>query len=554
MTPLSAALCLSLGALAAPSLKGDVSDGLKMIDEDQVEAHLRYLASPALEGRDSPSRGLMLAAQRVASVFESAGLAPTSDSLATYKGTPGDLPGLEGQDEPPAWSIPEGQAGTYLRPFQVSLPVRGGALQVPNPEKCLLQLEDGEEPVKFTFGDDFVPLNGHAGGVRGELVWVGFGIQSRKLKYDSLARLDLAGKIALLVEGDPQAGKNFEGPELTAEASIHNKLGVIEEAGAIGAIVVRREPAKPDWMKQDPAPAPLGYRYTWASWNPPSRDRDRGASIPVIEVTLACASALAGTDVESLVKKIDRGGTPQKVTLKDRRVAFESALDAGQVTLPNVVGILPGRDPALRDQFVIVGAHMDHIGVGVRGRIGFGADDNASGTSAMLEIVEAMSVARPRRSVIFCAFSGEEDGLLGSKEIAKNLPVPRSQVVAMVNLDMIGRGEASESFCLGFQQNPAMEKIVGRAQDLGRTGVKRIRRCDDAGLFLRSDHHPFHEVGLPTVFFFENYPLEQNRDYHTWRDTFEGVDIKKVTNTARLAFCTAWLLAEDDDTPPPPKG
>ena len=166
--------------------------------------------------------------------------------------------------------------------------------------------------------------------------------------------------------------------------------------------------------------------------------------------------------------------------------------------------------------------------------------------------MEAFSAARPRRSILFAAFSGEEDGLLGSKDLAQSLPVDKGAVVAMVNLDMIGRGKASEVYCLGFEQNPGMEKVVRRAQDLGRTGVRRVSRCDDGGLFQRSDHYSFHAVGLPTVFFFENYPLEQNRDYHTWRDTFDGIDLAKVTNTARLAFCTAWLLAEDDDRLPPP--
>jgi Peptidase family M28 len=572
---LLATLVLGTGALGlgVPSEdEGDPGPGLKTIDKAGIEEHLAFLASPTLEGRDSPSRGLMLAAERVAQVFAAAGLTAAPDSMEVWKEVPGKLPGLEGGESPPAWSIPTAGApaepveagrtstqragGTYLRPF--ALPYknrRGKGLQRPVPAKCDLVLtEDGGAPVNFTYGADYVPLAGQAGTVAGELAWVGFGIKSRKQKYDALRGLKLKGKVAMLVEGDPRTGKNFGGPELTAEASIWNKLAALEEAGAVGVIVVRRDPERPKWMKQDPVRPPLGYRYTWASWNPPSTDRQRGAGLPAIEVSPACAEALLGHDPLALAKKLDRGSAPKKTKIKDRHVSFKAVLEDGDFTLPNVVGVLVGRDPALAHEYVIVGAHMDHIGVGVRGRAGLGADDNGSGTSALLEVVEAMAAAPPRRSVLFTVFSGEEDGLFGSKDIAQNLPVPKANVVAMVNLDMIGRGDTRDVYCLGFAQNPGMEKVVRRAQDLGRTGIKRVKRCDDRGLFQRSDHYSFHAVGIPSVFFFENFPLEQNRDYHTWRDTFEGVDLDKVTYTARLAFCTAWLLAEQDERLPAPKG
>jgi len=556
MTLLRAALFLGLGVLSPLVEEVDPKVGLDTIDEDDVEAHLRFLASPTLEGRDSPSRGLMLAAEHVAEVFEAAGLVPAEDSAEAWGSATGDLPGLEGEEEAPAWSVPEGHEGTYLRPFEIGrLPSVRGEIRRPVPSQCRLDVSVGsKDPQGFTYGEDFVPLPGQPGSARGELVWAGFGISSRKQRYDSLARLDVRGKVVMVLSGDPRGRKNFGDEEETAEASVWNKLSALDKAGAAGVIVVRRAPLKPDWMKREPEQAPLGYRYTWASWNPPSSDRNRRAFVPAIEVSEACASDLLGKDVSALAKALDRASAPRKVAVKGRSVAFDVALEDGPLTMPNVVGVLEGRDPQLREEYVIVGAHMDHVGVGVRGRTGFGADDNASGTSALLEVVDAFAAARPRRSLLFVAFSGEEDGLLGSKDLAQKLPVDRSAVVAMVNLDMIGRGKATEVYCIGFEQNPLMEKVVRRAQALGRTGVRRIQRCDDKGLFRRSDHYSFHAVGLPTVFFFENYPLEQNRDYHTWRDTFDGIDLAKVTNTARLAFCTAWLLAEDDDRLPPPGG
>ncbi len=542
-------------------LPGDAADpraGLATIVERDVEAHLRFLASPRLEGRDSPSRGLMLAAQHVAEAFARAGLQATADSSRVWEASEGTLPGLEGKSSPPAWSLPPAGEGTYLRPFTVErMPTVRGPLERPLPEGCSLEVidrggEDGRKSPRFRLGEDFVPLPGHPGRARGELVWVGFGIQSRRQHYDSLAKLKLRGKVAILLSGDPRGVKAFGGVEETAEASIWNKLSVLERAGVSGVIVVRRAPPRPPWMRHDPEPPPLGYRYTWASWNPPSTDRDRGTRIPAIEVSEACASLLLGRDLAGLERALDKSSLPKRTKISGRQVAFASALEEGALLLPNLVGILPGRDPALAGEYVIVGAHMDHIGVGVRGRIGTGADDNASGTSALLEVLDACVATPPRRSLIFAVFSGEEDGLLGSRELAQHLPVPKEAVVAMVNLDMIGRGESDQVYCLGFAQNPGMEAVVERARDLGRTGIKHLERCNDKGLFRRSDHYSFHQVGLPTVFFFENFPLEQNHDYHTWRDTFEGVDLAKVTHTARLAFCTAWLLAEDEKRLPAP--
>lgn len=184
--------------------------------------------------------------------------------------------------------------------------------------------------------------------------------------------------------------------------------------------------------------------------------------------------------------------------------------------------------------------------------MGAGADDNASGVSALLQVAEAFSVTPPRRSVIVCFFGSEEDGLHGSKAVAQNLPVPKEAVVAMVNLDMIGRGDAKEVAVLGLRQNPKLEDVLDRAKRLSKTGITKLVTGQGEELFARSDQYSFHEVGLPVLFFFEGLPISRNEDYHTWRDVPELVDAKKIRNTARLAYNTAWLLANDDDRPPPP--
>jgi Zn-dependent M28 family amino/carboxypeptidase len=219
-----------------------------------------------------------------------------------------------------------------------------------------------------------------------------------------------------------------------------------------------------------------------------------------------------------------------------------------------VVGILKGSDPALAQEYVVVGAHYDHVGVDPRGRIGFGADDNASGTAAMLEVVGALAAAGPRRSILACAFAAEEDGLIGSKALCDDLPVPRDSIVAMLNMDMVGRGEVDEVAVLGVPENPSFEKLLARANKLHATRIKSIVTGQGQDLFERSDHHSFHAIGIPVLFFFEGLPISKNDDYHTWRDTIDLVDLDKSARTARLVFNTAWLLADDEQRPPAPKG
>jgi Zn-dependent M28 family amino/carboxypeptidase len=201
----------------------------------------------------------------------------------------------------------------------------------------------------------------------------------------------------------------------------------------------------------------------------------------------------------------------------------------------------------------VIGAHYDHIGVDVRGRVGYGADDNGSGTSALLELAEALSASRPRRSVLLCAFAGEEDGLLGSRALTQRLPVPAQKLVAMINMDMIGRGDAAEVAVIGITQNPTLEKVLDRARKLSPTGIQKLILRQGEELFARSDHHSFHQIGVPVLFFFEGLPIERNTDYHTWRDTIDKLDAEKIRRTSILVYNTTWLLANDDERPPPPR-
>ena len=542
------ALLPTVVAARARVAAGELDGALASVEEASIRATVAYLASSKLEGRDSPSPGLELAARSIAERFAAAGLAPAPDSLKAWARV---------VEEPaPEWAR-AGEAGVWLRPYWGGSDGSAGIVR-PDPERCSLELDLKGEPTHFELGVDYVPIEGCAGDIRGELVFGGFGIVSKDEHYNDLKGARLAGRVVLIFDGEPRHKKRFEGEEVTGAGSLWNKLKTLADERVGGVLVVRRpEPEaeqKPRGSKDAPqsAPARLGFRHTEARWQGEPPDRKPNGLPPALEISPACADAILGVDALELARKIDKSVRPIKQNVDDRKVSLSSATERGRMVLHNLLAWIPGRD--LAEEVVVLGAHYDHIGVGARGRIGHGADDNASGTAALCELAEALAGLRPRRSILLAAFSAEEDGLIGSEGLCADLPVPARQIVAMLNLDMIGRGPTDEVVVLGLDQNPGMSDVLNRARKLGRSGIKSFRPCSDRGLFARSDHFSFHKLGIPTVFLFENYPLEKNPDYHTWRDTLERVDIEKIANTARFALCTAWILANDDDRLPSPRG
>ena len=506
---------------------GGFASGFETIVEQDLERDVRALADPALEGRDTPSQGLSAAAAIVVRRFEAAGLVPAYEDA--------------------------GEKG-FKRSFKQTLPE-------PLPESCGLELV-GDAAARFELGRDFVPVTGYAGEAQGEIAFAGYGIRSKTERYDDFAGLELEGKIVLVLQGEPPHDRKFDGPELSRAASLWDKVDALAEAGAKGVLAIRRTtPARAPktGAREKPGEAPeaaepsLSFRYTWAQWNGVMTDPGAQERLPVLEVSLACATALLGTDVEALAEKIDRGTKPVKAQHGKRAVHMRGRTRNADLQVDNVVGLVRGSDPALAAEFVVVGAHYDHVGVDGRGRIGCGADDNASGVAGLLEIAQALAAAGPRRSAIFCAFAGEEDGLLGSAAFCDDLPVPKDKLVAMINLDMIGRGDAAEVAVIGIVQNPALEDVLTRARGLKPSGTRKVVLRQGEELFERSDHFSFHRIGVPVLFFFEGLPIEENRDYHTWRDTVDRVDVQKMLNTTRLVYNATWILTDDDDRPPPPR-
>jgi Zn-dependent M28 family amino/carboxypeptidase len=220
---------------------------------------------------------------------------------------------------------------------------------------------------------------------------------------------------------------------------------------------------------------------------------------------------------------------------------------------PNVVGVLRGSDPELRDTYVVLSAHMDHVGVGRPDATGDsiynGADDDASGTSVLLEVAQAMATLErpPRRSVLFLAVSGEEKGLLGSRWFADHPTVPLDAMVANINIDMVGRNSPDSIVVIGQDYSslgPMLRQVAEHHDDeLGLTVAEDL--WPEERFFFRSDHFNFARKEIPALFFFSG----THEDYHAPSDEVDAIDTAKTARVARLVFYLTYQVAQDTDVP-----
>ena len=471
-------------------------EGIDAIDAAQIAADVAWLAAPERGGRDTPSVGLRAAQDFVAERFESAGLESVTE-----------LPFRHEYEADSVW---------FGRVPMTRPSAEGCRLRVPGVAGSVL-------------GRDFVPLSAevYQGIAEGELVFCGFGIENEQAEWDDFAEVQVEDRIAIVLTGEPDVGEALAGDELSAEASVWNKIDELTKRGAAGVLIVQGRQGR-DGAGQ----VPLGYRVSRATWSPPSFDKVRGG-IPALEISRDLAARVLGVEMGELERTEPReldGGDNARI---------EAAIERASVTLRNVVGLQRGTEPDAG--YVVIGAHLDHIGVGPRGRVAPGADDNASGVAGLLALVGMFSASPPRVSVLYACFSGEEDGLLGSRALAQDLRLLEGigefgPVRLMVNMDMIGRGPRDGVAVLRdapmADGRRELDALLERAAVSDLHGLTSVRRVDEPGFFERSDQMAFYEVGIPAVFVFEDWPHRPGGMYHSWRDTPDQVSVEKVERTA----------------------
>jgi aminopeptidase YwaD len=461
--------------------------------QDRLSYDVHYLASDALEGRRAGSPGAELAARFVAARFHALGLQPRGDS------------------------------DTFLQSFSFISAVHPGPAN-----RLVLHLPTGA--VEAHLPADFEPLPfSSSGSAEAEVAFAGYGIRAPDLAYDDYAGLDVEGKVVLVLRHSP------DGDDPTSHflpyMAVRRKASEARARGAV-ALLVASGPVG----ATDTAPVKVSFDASFAD-----------AGLPVLGVSTALAESLFaghGFALADLQRRIDERKEPASRPLGITVELVTDVVEEHSATA-NVLGMLPGSDPARRGEVEVVGAHYDHLGYGGEGSgslapdehaIHNGADDNASGVAGMLEIARRLAADPPARSVLFVAFSGEELGLLGSAHLVQHLPVPRERVVAMLNLDMIGRAKPGPALTLGGMGTAAewgalVERVNGR---------HHLRITPDKGGFGASDHSSFYAADIPVLFFFTG----AHADYHRPTDDADKILYPRMTKVVAFAADVARAVAD----------
>lgn len=484
-----------------------------------IRAHVEFLASDLLQGREAGSAGYDIAANYVASQFALMGLKPA------------------------------GENGTWFQtvPLVAFRPADEGAYVVRGPGGAKTPLAFGEEVL---IGRNAGPTDHQ---VSAPLVFAGYGVVAPEKGRDDYAGLDLKGKIAVVLSGAPSS---LQTEERAYYGSARTKREAAARAGAVGVIFLS--------TPKDEARRPFvdGAR-TWKSWSMTWRGPD-GTAFDVARQTPGLGSvSVKGAETlfagaphtpGEVFAAAEASGNPPRFALA---TAMDVTLRAESKVIEsrNVAGLIEGADPKLKDQVVVLSAHLDHIGVTppVEGdEINNGALDNAGGIATTLEVARAFQAGkRPRRSVLFLAVTAEEKGLLGAEYFARN-PTVKGPMVANVNLDMpILTYDFTDVVAFGSERSGIAAAVRKAAE---RTGIALSPDpLPDEGLFTRSDHYRFVEVGVPSTFLmtgFQNGGEAKFRSflkdcYHKPCDDLDqGIDYAAGAKFARINYEIARELAD----------
>jgi Peptidase family M28 len=503
---------------------------MAQIHPESLRAEIRFLSDDQLQGRGTATPGYELAAKYMASQFESLGLQPAGDN------------------------------GTYFQ----SVPLHSALAQ---PKYTSFAWTAGGRQHTLVDDRDVLVLP-HAysadSSVGGPVVFVGYGVSAPELNHDDYAGLDLKGKIIAFVYGAPP---QFDSSLRAYYSDSHNKLKVAADHGAVGAI----ELDDPGLQAEYPF-----AKYVDNSQSPTLWWKDKSgaphATPEQIKVTALMSVPEACIFLEGAGHSADQIYAAQKDgSLKGFdtpiRASIHVSTTVKEVQSPNVVGILPGGDPSLRDQYVVFSAHLDHLGIGPAVKcdsIYHGALDNGSGSADLIEIARAAASLnpRPRRSMLFIAATGEETGLLGSDYFANNPTVPKSSMVADVNVDEDLMLWPLQDIIEYGAEHSSLAKLADQAG--ARLGLTMSPDPQpEEVLFIRSDQYSFVLQGVPSIFPSAGWKssnpavnpqkIEDDWDvnfYHTPQDSMnQPFNWDAGVKFARFSFLLGYLVAQQDGKP-----
>ena len=494
-----AAYVLVLAVQAAPP----PTTGSGGIDPQRFLEHIKYLSSPEMRGRATGSPELERAADYIAAQFRAIGLQP-----------------VDGK--------------SYFQAFAVTTNAKLG-------HSNHFEYVDDGKTISLTTGEDFIPFNFSARGkISAAVVFAGYGISAPEYNYDDYAGLDAKGKLVLVLRHEPQEfdeNSVFAGKVYTEHAQFYSKAVNAKIHGALGVILINDV-----------------FNHRTESDQLEKFGRTVGpndAGIPFVEIKAETAQrwiADAGKNLDDIGAAIDRDLKPRSFAFPETFQVHEN-VDIERVvkTVHNVAGYLPGQT----DEYEIIGAHYDHLGLGEQfsmapslagTTVHPGADDNASGTAGVIELARWFAgQPKQKRGILFMTFAGEELGLLGSSFYVNHPELPINKAVAMINLDMIGRVREGKVYVggvgTGSNLRATLEPILARYP-------MHIDFSDSTG-YGSSDHTSFTTKQVPVLFFFSGL----HGDYHKPSDTWEKIDSADAAKLLDLIAEVGNTLREEAERP-----
>lgn len=533
---------LSGTVVSFAQFSGNYKDGLQYINKEDIERNVTYLASDQMKGRGIGTPQTLEAARYIARKFYEFGLKPYQE-LANPQ-----------FNRPKKDVLRTFSAEKYLQKFYLNETKL-------NESKTSMNLiaNKSQKTYSYIYQKDFVvDYNANKNiTVKAPLVFLGYGIEKDGNGYSDFVDengkvIDVKNKIVLLVEGFPQESDTssyFFKSKSKNIKSIKQKVSLLQEKGALAVLNVQ-SPIKN--QAQFPVKMePLAKAFSKIEYS--INELSIVESIPLIYISRDVVVDIfngTGKKLSEILKNIDKVLKPASFTFEDQSIELTVNYESRLVETQNTVGYLEGTDPVLKNEYLVVGAHYDHVGLGYygamnkenAGKIHNGADDNASGTSGMIELAEAFSKVKSKRSIIFIAFAAEENGMLGSRHYVYQNPLfPLEKTVAMVNLDMISRNDKRILWIGGAFYSSDMKELVEEAnKEIG------FELLYNVGLYtFASDQAGFIRKQIPSVFFFAG----DHDDYHTPMDDVEKCDFDKAESVSKLAYLSSWLLANQNTKP-----
>jgi len=565
-------LAMLVGGSTQFLVAGEASAESNEAVEARLESAVKYLASDELEGRGVGTEGLNVAAGYVAEQFAEIGL-----KTSLFDGTP-------------------------YQSFTVTAETEMGKKENNRLKLVRISGEDQEKKaIELKLEDDFSPLAiGGSGDFDTDLVFVGYGITAKEPQYDDYAAVDVQGKVVVMLRKEPQQGNphsRFNGTDASQHATFRRKVANAYEHGAAAVIIVndhfdllaKSEAERKRWVQamdklydlhadfkklENPSDeqfqehlektAELNKQIQQSAeklqkneFDKLVRFREAGVgdrkTMPVYFVARdkidPIVKEATGASLAELEKQIDTDLQPRSQVLAGWKAVGEAEVITKEAEIKNVVGVLEGEGP-LAHETVIVGAHYDHLGMGGPGTfapwtvaVHNGADDNASGTSALLEVARRLSSRneKPKRRIVFIAFSGEERGLLGSAHYVKNPRFPLDETVSMINMDMVGRLNDNKLIVHGTGTAKKFDALVDRLNK--EHGFEITKK---PGGFGPSDHASFYPKKIPVMHIFTG----THKDYHRPSDDWQKVNVEGMR---RVVDFVTDITEEIANAPAPPE-